>query len=119
MDALRAAGSDVLGDLALVVREHQVHAAAVDVELAAEVFLAHHGALEVPAREAFAPRGRPAHDVLGFCLFPDGEVEGGLLVALAVERARALEGRFEVAAGEDAVAMELIVFRDVEIDGTV
>ena len=33
MHALSAARSDVLGNLALVVREHQVHTAAVDVEL--------------------------------------------------------------------------------------
>lgn len=39
MDALRTAGGLVLRDFALVVREHEVHAAAVDVELLPEVLL--------------------------------------------------------------------------------
>ena len=53
--ALLAARSHVLRDLAFVVREEEVHAAAVDIEHLAEVLLAHDRALEVPAREAFAP----------------------------------------------------------------
>ena len=74
MHALGTAGGLVLRDLALMVREHQVHAASMDVELLAEVLLPHHGALEVPAREAFTPRGGPAHDVLRLGFLPDGEV---------------------------------------------
>ena len=53
--ALGSALGHVLRDFALVVREHQVHAAAVDVELGAEVFLAHDRALQMPAGEAFSP----------------------------------------------------------------
>ena len=54
-DAVVAVVGDALRDLALVVGELEVHAAAVDVELLAEVFLAHDGALEVPPGEAVAP----------------------------------------------------------------
>ena len=80
-------GTDILGDLTLVVREFQVHATAVDVEGAAKVFGAHHGALEVPSREAHAPRRGPAHEVAFVGLLPQGEVEGVLLLILAVEGA--------------------------------
>ena len=44
-----------LGDLVLVVRELQVHAAAVDVEVVAEQLRAHRRALDVPARAALTP----------------------------------------------------------------
>ena len=50
-----AAGAFALRDLVLVVRELQVHAAAVDVEGLAEQRAAHRRALDVPARAA---RGR-------------------------------------------------------------
>ena len=114
--ALGAAGGLVLRDLALVVREHQVHAAAVDVELPAEVLLPHHGALQMPAREAFAPRGRPAHDVLRLGLLPDGEVVRGALVGLAVQGARPFQGRLQGPARQHAVAEILVVLLHVEID---
>ena len=42
-----------LGNLVLVVGEHEVRAAAVDLEVHAEDLLGHRGALDVPAR---APR---------------------------------------------------------------
>ena len=56
MHALSAARSLVLGNLAFVVREHQIHSATVNVELPAEIFLTHHGALEMPARKTLSPR---------------------------------------------------------------
>jgi hypothetical protein len=48
-----------LGDLILVVREDEVHAARVDVERRAEIRLAHRDALGVPAGATGTPRGRP------------------------------------------------------------
>ena len=42
--------------LALMVREHEVHAAAVDIKLLAEVLTTHGRALTVPPRETVAPR---------------------------------------------------------------
>ena len=44
-----------LRNLALVVGEDEVHTAAVDVELLAEVLAAHRRAFAVPAGEAVAP----------------------------------------------------------------
>ena len=69
-DAAGASGCLVLSDLALMVGEHQIHPAAVDVKLVPEVFLSHNGALEVPSRETFSPRGRPAHNVLRLSFLP-------------------------------------------------
>ena len=60
-----AGDGGLLGNLAFVVGEHEVHSAAVDVEGLAEIFGAHGGALGVPAGETVAPGGRPAHDVFG------------------------------------------------------
>ena len=119
MDPLRAAGGLVLGDLAFVMREHQVHSAPMDIEFLAEVFLAHDRALEVPAGESFAPGGGPAHDVLRLGLFPDREIVRGLLVTLAVQGTRPFKGRFEGPSGEDAVMEVPVVFLHVEIDGSV
>src|SRR5207244_11949381 len=56
LDAIRALG---LRDLVLVVRELQVLAAAVDVEMLAEQRAAHGGAFDVPARPPFAVARRP------------------------------------------------------------
>ncbi len=72
-EAVVGMGAAGLGDLVLMVREHQVHAAAVDVEGAPEMFLAHGRTLEMPARPATAPgafparlgvrRGLPEHEI--------------------------------------------------------
>ena len=53
-----------------MVREKQVHSPAVDIELLAQVLGAHGRTFQVPARVAFAPGGRPAHDVLGRGFLP-------------------------------------------------
>ena len=102
-----------------MVGEEQVHAASVDIEFVAEIFLAHNRALEMPAGEAFAPGGRPVHDVLRLRLLPQGEIEGGLLVALAVEAARAFESFVEVAAAQHSVVVVLVILLHVEIDAAV
>ncbi len=69
----------------------------------------------MPARESVAPRRRPAHDVLGFGLLPQGEVDGVVLLLLATQLARGVEHFLEVASREDAVGVLLVVFLDVEI----
>ena len=55
-----AAGGFGLGDLVLVVREHEVFAAGVEVDVVAEELRGHGGALDVPAgaarRRARSPR---------------------------------------------------------------
>ena len=120
--AARAVPCDagLLSDFALVVREHEVHTAAVDVEGFAEVFGAHGGALGVPAREADAPRGVPAHDVLGRGFFPECEVHGFAFFGLAVEVAGGGEHFVDDATGEVAVGVEVVVvFSEVEVDAAV
>ena len=112
-------GPHVLGDLTLVVREFQVHATAMDVEGAAEVFGAHHGALEVPSREAHAPRRGPAHEVAVVGLLPQGEVEGVLLLVLAVEGAGLVLQLVNAASAEGAIIMGLGEFPDVEVDASI
>src|SRR5690625_5340940 len=64
-----------LGKFALVVREDQVQAAAMDGELVTQVLGAHDRALDVPARIALAPGAVPAHEVALLCLLPDRSEE--------------------------------------------
>ncbi len=113
------AGGHVLGDFAFMMREHQIHSAPVDVEFPTEVFLPHHRALQMPAREAFAPGARPVHDVLRFGFLPEGEVERSPFVALPVQDSRPLHRVVQIAAGQDAVRMGAVVFLDIEIDAPV
>ena len=54
-----AGGALGLGDLVLVVGEHEVFAAGVEVEGVAEEFGGHGGALDVPAGTAGAQGGLP------------------------------------------------------------
>ena len=63
-----------LRDLALVVRELVVVAAGVDVEALAEVLHRHRRALDVPAREAIAPRGGPFQGAMVAGRLPQREV---------------------------------------------
>jgi hypothetical protein len=67
-----------LGDLVLVMRELQIGAAAVDVELPPEQVGRHRRALDMPARATAAERRRPAHLLRLFRLgrLPQHEVEG-------------------------------------------
>ena len=80
-----------LRDLVLVVRELQVHAAAVDVEVLAEQRAAHRRALDVPAGAAGAEGAVPLGVVglVGLGGLPQHEVER---VVLAVEHRDALAG---------------------------
>ncbi len=63
-------GRGALGYLALVVREYEVHAAAVYVEAVAEIFTAHGRTLQMPGGKTVAPGRRPSHDMFGRSLFP-------------------------------------------------
>ena len=108
-----------LRDLALVVREHQIHAASVDVEAFAQVTGTHRRALHMPAGEPLSPRRRPAHDMLGRCLLPQREVIGVALVALPVQLARVGDDVVEVTTRKPAVIIFGVVFLHVEIDRAV
>src|SRR5207237_6724291 len=63
-----------LRDLALVRRELQVHAAAVDVELLAKQRAAHRRALDMPAGPALAPRRGPLR-LVGLGALPQDEAQ--------------------------------------------
>jgi len=52
-----------LGDLAFVVGELVLHAAAVDVDALAKIFHRHRRALDMPSRKAASPGTVPLHDV--------------------------------------------------------
>ena len=115
-----AGGGDALRYFAFVVREDEVHAAAVYVEGRAEVFGAHGGAFGVPAGEAVAPGRGPAHDVLGRSLLPQGEVTREALLVLSVEFARGGQHLVDDATAQLTVFVcVLLVFAHVEVDAAV
>ena len=108
-----------LCNLTLVMREYQVHAASVDVEMAAQILAAHRRAFAVPARETVAPRARPAHDMLRLRFLPQCEVSLVVLLAHAGKLTRVVDDVVEVAARQPAILIFLVVFLDVEINGAV
>ncbi len=67
-------GRHALRYLAFMVGEHEVHAAAMDIEHIAEIFPAHGGAFEMPSGKTLAPGTRPVHYMLRSCLFPQCEI---------------------------------------------
>ena len=108
-----------LCDLTLVVREDQIHAAAVNVEFFAEIFASHGRALAVPTRETLTPRRRPAHDVLGLRFFPQSEVHLVALLPHSVEFAAGIAHLLEVATGEHAIFIVLVELHHIEVDRSV
>ena len=109
----RTVGTSCLGDLAFVVGEDIIDAAAVDVERLAQI-LGGHGRASMPAGNPH-PGAGPAQDMLRFSLLPQGEVGR---VALC-PRARRPAPFFQVL--HDAAA-QLAVFGkrgDAEVDRAV
>ncbi len=110
-----AGGAFGLRDLVLVVREHQVFAAGVEVEAVAEELHGHGGALDVPAGAAGAERGLPAV-FAGLGRLPESEVAGGVLLVLIHIDARAVFNAFKIFFGELAVVG---IAGDAEVPGAV
>ena len=115
-----AGGALGLGDLVLVVREHEVLAAGVEVDVFAEELGGHGGALDVPAGAAGAEGGLPValEGAVGGGLdrLPEGEVAGGVLVVLVDVDAGAVLDAGEVLLGELAVVGEAV---DAEVPAAV
>lgn len=114
VDVVAAVGAAGLGDLVLVVGELQIGAAAVDVEVVAQVLGVHGGALDVPAGTARAPGAFPGR-LAGFGHLPQHEVQG---VALGIHHVDAGAGLqlLQILTGEPAVLVEGV---DDEHDVTV
>ena len=68
-----------LRDLVLVVGEHQVRAAAVDLEVGAQQVLGHGRALDVPPRPPLPPGRGPSRVLVLLVRLPQREVAGALL----------------------------------------
>src|SRR5579872_942518 len=105
-----------LRDLAFVVGEHEVHPAAVNVELDAKIFGAHGGAFDMPTGETLAPWALPTHDVLGRCGFPKREVLPVVLFLLTIEIARGLEEVIKDAPTQFTIGIMRCVLFDVKVD---
>ena len=108
-----------LGDLTLMMREHQVHSAAMYIECLSEVFLTHCGTLKMPSREPLAPRRWPMHDMLRRSFLPQSEVSRIALLLLTVQRSRGGEKFVDIAPGELTVTMIPVILRHIEIHRSV
>ncbi len=98
-DERLARGRFTLGDLVLVMREHVVDAAAVDVESLTQVFHAHGGTFEVPARPA-RPPGRLPTGLTRFGSLPEDEIADVILTVIVTGDPLTLPNLGEVNAGE-------------------
>src|SRR5207249_1049957 len=85
-----AEGAQRLRALVGVVGKDQIDAAAVDVELGAQVAPRHGRALDVPARAARAPRRRPRR-LTGLGRLPQREVERRPLLFTDIDARAGLE----------------------------
>ena len=101
--------------LTLVMGEHKVHTATVDIELLAQVFAAHSGALAVPTGETVAPGRGPTHNMFGLRTFPQSKIGGIAFLALAVELACGIEYLIEVTARQYTIVVRLVILCHIEI----
>ena len=90
-----------LGDFVFVVREDQVIAAAVDIDLLTQVAQVHRRAFNMPAGAALTPRAVPG-GFAGFGRFPQGKIHRVLFPFVDLD-ARAGLHIFQLAPGELAV----------------
>ena len=111
-----AARGQRLRGLVLVVREDEVDAAAVDVELDAQQRLGHRRALDVPARPAAAPRRVPGGVLALLPRLPEREVQRVLLEVGALD-ALALVHLVDVAARQLAVGLGSVAHAEVDVAG--
>ncbi len=105
-----------LGNLIFMVRENQILAAGMDVNLLPQIFSGHHGTFNMPARPALTPRRLPVR--LAFFLgLPKHEVKG-VLLGLPSHLDIAVPGLqvVEVLVGELAIFLK---FAGAEIDGAI
>ena len=63
-----------LCNFTFMVRKKQVHTAAMNIKLCAQVFCGHGRAFNMPAGETHSPRAFPAHDVFRCGRFPQGKI---------------------------------------------
>ena len=121
MSVALQAGAFALGDFVLVMGEHQVLAAEVEVETWPEQFHAHGATLDVPAGPALAPRAVPKHiAVLRHAGLPEGEVGDRFLFVLVTAVPFAGAHFVEIDVEQLAVFVSgFLVFVDAEIDGAI
>ena len=107
-----------LCNLCLVVWEHQVHTATVDVECIAKIFCTHSRALQVPTRETFAPWRWPVHNMLWCCFFPQCKVCRTAFFALSIQFASSFEQFVDISTRQFSVVIVFVIFLYIEIHRT-
>ena len=103
-------GALALRDLVFVMRENQVHAAAMNVKGFAQVLHAHGGAFDVPSGASRANLRFPEILAL-FFRFPEDEIARVFLVVLVRVDARSRLRAAEVGLAEPAVAGEVAMLK--------
>src|SRR5579885_2025103 len=104
------------------MRKDQINAAGMDIELFAEVFRCHSGALDMPAGEANTPGAGPVHLSRGIAMLPEREVLWRVfilrdlhLLPTMTARAQLLDriARKSAVAGEAAHIVVDVAVRDI------
>ena len=111
--------SNALSDFAFMMREYQIHASTVDVEVLAQILTSHSRTLTVPSGETVAPRRRPAHDVFGLRRFPQCEVGRIVFLFLSVQLASGVKHVIQITSRQLSVMVVFVIFRYIEINRTV
>src|SRR6201999_4453587 len=99
----------------LVVREHEVLAARMEIEGVAEELHRHRGALDMPAGPAITERRLPG-GLAGLSGLPEREVAGGILVVFIDIDARTVFDTFKIFLRQLSVLGKA---RDAEVPGAV
>ena len=70
----------------------------------------------MPARETVAPRTRPAHDMFGLCLLPQGEVGLVLLLTDTSQFTALVLDILQRATAQNTILILLIIRLNIEIN---
>src|SRR5689334_7918627 len=115
------ARSFALRDFVLVMREHQIFAAKVNIKAGPEQFHAHRAAFDVPAWTSFAPGTGPENvAVFRHASFPQGKVSYGFLRILVIAHSFARSHFIEIQFHKLPVFVAAVsIFFDAEINRTI
>src|SRR5574344_743007 len=99
-----------------MMRENQIHAASVNIEMTAQILTSHSGTFTMPSREALAPWRRSMHDMHRLSLFPKGEISRVMFLVLTVQCTCGIQHIIQVAARQLTVIVSFIVLVYIKID---
>ena len=108
-----------LGYLTFVVREHQIHASTMNIEMVAQILSSHSSTFTMPSRESLTPRAGPVHDMFGLCFFPQSKVCLILLFANSGQLTAGILDVVQRTSGKNTVTILFIELFHIKIHAAV